>query len=110
MAYTSLTWFQHNFNVNNLKLQYKTIYDSNFGSVVIEHCNSVGNIFHILKNYPETISLLENFIRKKFYEVHTKNIVFIRDKQPEDPFYYSRYVHRKKPLPSADNTQTRVFN
>jgi hypothetical protein len=86
VAYTSLTWFQHNFNVNSLKLQYKTIYDSNFGAVIIEHCNSVGSIFHVLKNYPETISLLENFIRKKFYEVHTKNIVFIKQKPIEERF------------------------
>ena len=116
VAYTSLTWFQHNFNVNNLKLQYKTIYDSNFGSVVIEHCNSVGNIFHILKNYPETISLLENFIRKKFYEVHTKNIVFIRDKQPEDPFYSEEAkklfacVVREKPIDKQSGVTQNCLN
>lgn len=72
VAYTSLTWYPHNFCVTNKDKQYKTICDSNFGPMVIEHGNSIGTMFHILSNYGETVKILENFIANKFVDVQTK--------------------------------------
>ena len=72
VANTTLTWYQHNFCVNNRINQFKVICDSNFGSMVIEHRNSIGVMFHIQKQFPHSITLLHNFIAKKFIEVQTK--------------------------------------
>ena len=72
VANTTLTWYQHNFCVNNRINQFKVICDSNFGAMVIEHRNSIGVMFHIQKQFPHSVTLLHNFIAKKFIEVQTK--------------------------------------
>ena len=72
VANTTLTWYTHNICVNNKINQFKVICDSNFGSMIIEHRNSIGVMFHIQKNFPHSITILHNFIAKKFIEVQTK--------------------------------------
>lgn len=65
-------WFSHNFCVKYKDLQYNILADCNKGPVLIEHGNSVGVSFHISPKYPTTVSILENFIIKKFNEVQDK--------------------------------------
>ena len=72
VAYTSLTWYMHNVCVKDKEMQYKTICDSNFGPMVIEHKNTVASMFHVMKSYPVSVKLLQNFIAKKFVEVQSK--------------------------------------
>ncbi len=83
VANTTLTWYQHNFCVNNRINQFKVICDSNFGSMVIEHRNSIGVMFHIQKQFPHSITLLHNFIAKKFIEVQTKTSYIEKTEQFE---------------------------
>jgi hypothetical protein len=80
VAYSSLTWFPHFFNVSFKKYQFKVICQCDKGPVVIEHENSVGVAFHPQVNYPETIKLLENFIIRKFQDLQEKLFSF---KKPE---------------------------
>ena len=86
VAFSSLTWYQHNFCVNNKKLQYKILSDSNFGAMMIEHLNSIGVFFHIQKSFPDTITIIKNFIKTKFREIHLKNSSFIVNKKKLEPF------------------------
>jgi hypothetical protein len=76
VAFTSLTWFPHFFNVSFKKYQFKVICQCDKGPVVIEHENSVGVAFHPQVNYLETVKILENFISKKFQEVQEKLFSF----------------------------------
>ena len=76
VAFTSLTWFPHFFNVSFRKYQFKVICQCDKGPVVIEHENSVGVAFHPQVNYLETVKILENFISKKFQEVQEKLFSF----------------------------------
>ena len=80
VAYSSLTWFPHFFNVNFQRYQFKVICQCDKGPVVIEHENSVGVAFHPQSNYPETIKILENFIIRKFQDLQEKLFSF---KKPE---------------------------
>ena len=68
----SLEWFPHNINVTSKKLQFKTICQSEKGSIVIEHDNTIGVAFHPLEKYKNSVKILENFIKKKFNEVKDK--------------------------------------
>ena len=76
VAFTTLTWFPHFFNVSFKKYQFKVICQCDKGPVVIEHENSVGVAFHPQVNYIETIKILENFISKKFQEIQDKLFSF----------------------------------
>ena len=95
VAFTSLTWFAHFFNVSFQKYQFKVICQCDKGPVVIEHENSVGVSFHPQANYPESIKLLENFITKKFQEVQEKLFSFkkheIRIEENELPLMFRNY-------------------
>ena len=80
VAYSTLTWFPHFFNVSFKRYQFKAICQCDKGPVVIEHENSVGVAFHPQSNYPETIKILENFIIRKFQDLQEKLFSF---KKPE---------------------------
>lgn len=69
---TTLTWFGHNYCINSKQSQLKTICDSNYGPIVVEHGNTIGSMFHIDKRFPETITLLHNFITNKFVLAQSK--------------------------------------
>ena len=69
---TSLEWFPHFVNVTAKKLQFKTICQSVKGPVVIEHDNSIGVALHLQDKFPDSLKILENFIKKKFNEVKDK--------------------------------------
>ena len=95
VAFTTLTWFVHSFNVNFKKYQFKVICQCDKGPVVIEHENSVGVAFHPQSNYPETIKILENFISKKFQEIQDKLFSFkkpdIKIEENELPLMFRYY-------------------
>ena len=95
VAFTSLTWFAHFFNVNFKKYQFKVICQCDKGPVVIEHENSVGVSFHPQPNYPESIKILENFISKKFQDVQDRLFSFkrseIRIEENELPLMFRNY-------------------
>ena len=76
VAFTSLTWFPHFFNVNFKKYQFKVICQCDKGPVLIEHENSVGVAFHPQIHYVETVKMLENFINRKFQEIQDKLFSF----------------------------------
>ena len=76
VAFTSLTWFPHFFNVSFKKYQFKVICQCDKGPVVIEHENSVGVAFHPQINYIETVKILENFVFKKFQEIQDRLFSF----------------------------------
>ena len=69
---TSLEWFPHFVNVTAKKLQFKTICQSLKGPIVIEHDNSIGVALHLQVKFPDSLKILENFIKKKFNEVKDK--------------------------------------
>ena len=68
----SLEWFPHNVNVTAKRLQFRTICQSEKGSIVIEHENTIGVAFHPLEKFKDSVKILENFIKKKFNEVKDK--------------------------------------
>ena len=76
VAFTTLTWFAHFFNVSFKKYQFKVICQCDKGPVVIEHENSVAVAFHPQINYIETVKILENFVTKKFQEIQDKLFSF----------------------------------
>ena len=95
VAFTTLTWFPHFFNISFKKYQFKVICQCDKGPVVIEHENSVGIAFHPQHNYPETIKILENFIYKKFQDLQDKLFSFkkpeIRLDENELPLMFRNY-------------------
>ena len=108
VAFTTLTWFPHFFNVSFKKYQFKVICQCDKGPVVIEHENSVGIAFHPQVNYVETVKILENFIFKKFQEIQDKLFSFkkaeIKLVENELPLMFRNYKlndeqkNRKKTL------------
>ena len=72
IAMTSMKWFPHFLNVLNQNLQYKILCECDKGPVVIEHKNSTGVLFHILDKYNDSVLFMENFIKKKFYEIQNR--------------------------------------
>ena len=95
VAFTSLTWFPHFFNVSFRKYQFKVICQCDKGPVVIEHENSVGVAFHPQVNYIETVRILENFVSKKFQEIQEKLFSFkksdIKIVENELPLMFRNY-------------------
>lgn len=95
VAFTSLTWFPHFFNVSFKKYQFKVICQCDKGPVVIEHENSVGVAFHPQVNYLETVKILENFVNKKFQEIQDKLFSFkkadIKIVENELPLMFRNY-------------------
>ena len=99
IANTSLTWFPHFFNVNNLAFQFKVICESEKGPIVIEHQNSTGVLFHINEKYKDTVTFMENFIRNKFNEVQNKvfkfkniiNKTLLKNEKNEMPLIFKTY-------------------
>lgn len=81
VAGTTLTWYGHNYCINSRKMQLKTLCDSNFGPIVIEHGNSIGCLFHVEKRFPETITMLHNFIANKFVLAQSKTAVIVETKR-----------------------------
>ena len=82
VAYTSFTWFPHFINFSYEKFQFKTICQSDKGPIVIEHENTIGVGFHPLEKYPETITILFNFVKNKFNFAQDKIFNFV-DKNAE---------------------------
>ena len=80
LAFTTSTWYAHEFCVKNPKLQLKILCESDKGPAVIEHGNSIACNFHICKKYIFTIKLLENFIRNKFFNI-VVNTLFIKQNE-----------------------------
>lgn len=72
VAYTSLTWYIHYYNVSDRNSQIKVLCESERGPVVIEHENSTGVAFHPQEKLKDSSQLLENYIRKNFFEVRDK--------------------------------------
>ena len=95
VAYTTLTWFPHFFNVSFKKYQFKVICQCDKGPVVIEHENSIGVAFHPQVNYIETVKILENFVNKKFQEIQDKLFSFkkndIKIEENELPLMFRNY-------------------
>ena len=95
VAYTTLTWFPHFFNVSFKRFQFKVICQCDKGPVVIEHENSIGIAFHPQVNYIETVKILENFVSKKFQEVQDKLFSFkktdIKIVENELPLMFRNY-------------------
>ena len=95
-AYSTLTWFPHNFNVSYKKYQFKIIGICNKGPVLIEHDNSIGCSFHPNINYRETVIILENFIKKKLSAIQGKLFNFNYDtvninENEDSPHFFRAY-------------------
>ena len=111
VAFSSLSWFPHFFNVSYRKYHFKTICQSDRGIIVIEHESSVGVAFHPQVNYKESVDLLENFIKHKFDEVRVKlfqfktNIV-VSNQENELPLMFRKYKlndeEKKRKMNSED--------
>ena len=82
IALTSSTWFPHDICVKNPNLQFKVLCDSNKGPAIIEHSNSIVCNFHISSKYKDTVKLLENFIRNKFFYILVHNIYILGKSKP----------------------------
>ena len=120
VAFTSLTWFPHFFNVNFKKYQFKIICQCDKGPVLIEHENSVGVAFHPQINYIETVKMLENFIYKKFQEIQDKLFSFkkndeIKIVENELPLMFRNYklndeqkIEKKKHEQYVPNNRSNV--
>ena len=85
VAYTPFTWFPHFTNFSYEKFQFKTICQSDKGPIVIEHENTIAVGFHPLEKYPETITILFNFVKNKFNFAQDKIFNFV-DKNAENVF------------------------
>ena len=120
VAFTSLTWFPHFFNVNFKKYQFKVICQCDKGPVLIEHENSVGVAFHPQIHYVETVKMLENFINKKFQEIQDKLFSFkkndeIKIVENELPLMFRNYklndeqkIEKKKHEQYVPNNRSNV--
>ena len=114
VAYTSLTWFSHFFNVSYQKYQFKVICQCDKGAVVIEHENSVGIAFHPQHNYIETVKILENFINKKFQEIQDKLFSFkrsdIKIEENELPLMFRNYKLNDEQRKGKKNDEPYITN
>ena len=72
---TNSTWFSHNISVQNQNLELQVLSESEKGYMIIEHGNYIGLSFHVFSKYNETITLLENYIKKKFSETQVITIL-----------------------------------
>jgi hypothetical protein len=72
VVFTTSNWFPHNFCVKNMDLQLKVLGDSNNGPILIEHGNCIACNFHINSKYKDTVKILENFIKNRFYTLVVK--------------------------------------
>ena len=120
VAFTSLTWFPHFFNVNFKKYQFKVICQCDKGPVLIEHENSVGVAFHPQIHYVETVKMLENFINRKFQEIQDKLFSFkkndeIKIVENELPLMFRNYklndeqkIEKKKHEQYVPNNRSNV--
>jgi len=54
-----------------VKQTYEILAESERNPVIIEHFNTITVQFYISNNYPESIKVLQNFIRKKMGNIHT---------------------------------------
>ena len=54
-----------------VKQNYVILAESEKNPVIIEHFNTVTVQFYISSNYPESVRVLQNFIRKKMGDIHT---------------------------------------
>ena len=52
-----------------MELQFKILSNSNKGPIIIEPANSISCNFHISGKYKESVTILENFISKKFSNI-----------------------------------------
>ncbi len=40
--------------------------------MIVEHGNFVGLSFHVYSKYKDTLTILDNFVKKKFEETHVR--------------------------------------
>ncbi len=68
------SWDTHPVNITNVAVvhqNYKVLAESERGPVIIEHLNTIACQFYVSNQYPESVKILENYIKKKIKDIQS---------------------------------------
>lgn len=67
-------WDPHPVKITNfetVKINYTTLAESEKGPMIAEHRNHIATQYHIDRDYPDSIKIIENFVKNKIQQIQS---------------------------------------